>query len=287
MAEQRDDGKPGSEPGTDIEPKAGGQPAPQLDEEQLRQFQQFQQFQDYLKFTEAQNQGIVPSQPAQPVAQPYGQPPAPPGPPPGELVKAPRPRAPRWLRRLGGKVVAWLIAILLIAIAGTIVYRQIFPSDTGKTSEQIASEGGGTYKTNKILTSASPFEAVRSVYDGIAQHGAGQKSMVDLVCGKFEESTQQQFAIDVNAKDCRDAVERLHSEVKTGGINDYAESISKRSGWPPGDVVVVKSCDFTITGGPALGDFTVSKVQNSQWLITGHAPGPKTCPPPAPSTTPS
>ncbi|MEV6909703.1 hypothetical protein [Amycolatopsis sp. NPDC051071] len=286
MAEQRDDGKPGSEPGTDIEPKAGGQPAPQLDEEQLRQFQQFQQFQDYLKFTEAQSQGLAPSQPAQPVTQHYGgQPPAPPGPPPGELVKAPRPRAPRWLRRLGGKLVAWMIAILLIAIAGTIAYRQIFPSDDGKTSQQVASEGGGTYKTNKILTSASPYEAVRSVYDGIAQHGAGQKSMVDFVCGRFEERTQQQFAIDVNAADCKDAVEKLHAEAR--GADDYAESISKRSGWPPGNSVIVKSCDFTISGGPALGDFTVSLVNDGQWLITGHTPGPKACPPPSPTTTPS
>ncbi len=288
VAEQRDDGKPGNEPGTDIEPKATGEPAPRLDEEQLRQFQQFQQFQDYLKFTEAQKQGLAPAvPPAQPAAQQYAQPPAPPDPPPGELTRSPRPRAPRWLRRLGGKVIAWLIAILLIAIAGTIVYRQIFPSDDGKTSEEIAAEGGGTYKTNKILTSASPYEAVRSVYDGIAQHGTGQRNMVDLVCGKFEERTQQQFAIDVNAKDCRDAVERLHAEVKPGGINDYAESISKRSGWPPGDTVVVKSCDFIITGGPALGDFTVSQVEKGQWLITGHTPGPKTCPLPPPSTTPS
>lgn len=289
MAEQRDDGKPGNEPGTDIEPKASGQPAPGLDAEQLRQFQQFQQFQDYLKFTEAQKQGIVPAPPSAPVTQHsphYGHPPVPPGPPPGELTTSSRPRAPRWLRRLGGKVIAWLIAILLIAIAGTIVYRQIFPSDDGKTSEQIASEGGGTYKTNKILTSASPYEAVRSVYDGIAQHGTGQKSMVDLVCGRFEERTQQQFAVDVNATDCRDAVEKLHSEVKAGGINDYAESISKRSGWPPGESVLVKSCDFTIVGGPALGDFTVSQVEKGQWLITGHAPGPKTCAPLPPSTTP-
>ncbi|WP_236725209.1 hypothetical protein [Amycolatopsis orientalis] len=249
MAEQRDDGKPGSEPGTDIEPKAGGQPAPRLDEEQLRQFQQFQQFQDYLKFTEAQQQGLVPSQPAQPVTQHYGgQVPGPPGPPHGELVPAPRPRMPRWLRRLGGKLLAWVIVIALICIGATIAYRQIFPDSEGKTSEQIAAEGGGTYKTNKILTSASPYEAVRSVYDGIAQHGVGEKSMVDLVCGKFEERTQQQFAIDVNAKDCRDAVERLHAEVKPGGINDYAESISKRTGWPPGESVLVKSCDFTISG---------------------------------------
>ncbi|WP_410656629.1 hypothetical protein [Amycolatopsis sp. lyj-112] len=279
MAEQRDDGKPGNEPGTDIEPKAGGQPAPRIDEEQLRQFQQFQQFQDYLKFTEAQKQGLTPSEPAQPLTQHYGgQPPAPPGPPPGELVKPPRPRAPRWLRRLGGKVVAWLIAILLIAIAGTIVYRQIFPSDEGKTSEQIAAEGGGRYRTNHVF-STSPYEAVRFVYHNVAQ------GRVDDACGRFEENIQTTFALDLGYEDCRLAVEGLHAQVTKK--NDYAESLPSYTSVPvEGTTLTIDSCTYAVKGGPALGTFTVTQVDKGQWLITRHAPGPKICPPPPPSTTP-
>lgn len=280
MAEQRDDGKPGNEPGTDIEPKAGGQPAPQIDEEQLRQFQQFQQFQDYLKFTEAQKQGLEPAQPPQPLAQHYGgQPPAPPGPPPGELTKPPRPRAPRWLRRLGGKLVAWLIAILLIAIAGTIVYRQIFPSDEGKTSQQIAAEGGGKYRTNHVF-STSPYEAVRFVYHNIAQ------GRVDDACGRFEENIQTTFALDLGYEDCRLAVEGLHAQVTRK--NDYAESLPSYTSEPvKGTTLTIDSCTYAVKGGPALGTFTVTQVEKGQWLITRHLPGPKTCPPPPPSTTPS
>lgn len=277
MAEQRDDGKPGNEPGTDIEPKASGRPAPALDEEQLRQFQQFQQFQDYLKFTEAQKQGIVPSQPAQPVPQQYGQPPVPP--PPGELTRAPRPRAPRWLRRLGGKVIAWLIAILLIAIAGTIVYRQIFPSDEGKTSGQIAAEGGGKYRTNHVF-STSPYEAVRFVFHNVAQ------GRVDDACGRFQENIQTTFALDVGYQDCRLAVEGLHAQVTRK--NDYAESLPSYTSEPvTGTTLTIDSCKYPIKGGPALGTFTVSQVEKGQWLITGHAPGPKTCAPLPPSTTPN
>ena len=182
------------------QPPALPQPSdaqPALDPEQLRQFQQFQQFQDYLRFTQVQqgNQpapspdaGLVPaaanqatSQQAsyQPATQQGWQPPVPPGPPgtlaPYEEPRRPRRGAPRWLKRLGGKVLGWVIVLLLIGIAATWAYRHFFPSDAGKSSAQIAAEGGGTYHTNQILTTASPYESVRRVYDGIAQHGPGQQ----------------------------------------------------------------------------------------------------------------
>jgi hypothetical protein len=58
------------------------------------------------------------------------------------------------------------------------------------------------------------------------------------------------------------------------------------SGSVPGDVVTIDSCSFSITGGPALGVFTVTKVELGQWLITGHAPGPSRCNG-TPTTTPT
>jgi hypothetical protein len=51
-------------------------------------------------------------------------------------------------------------------------------------------------------------------------------------------------------------------------------------------VVTIDSCSFSITGGPALGVFTVSKVELGQWLITSHAPGPAKCSG-TPTTTPT
>jgi hypothetical protein len=279
-----------------------GQPA--LDPEQLRQFQQFQQFQDYLRFTQAQqgNQpapapdaGLVPAGAQQqtshqPATQPGWQPPVPPGPPgalaPYEEPRRPRRGAPRWLKRLGGKVLGWVIVLLLIAIAATWAYRHFFPSDAGKSSAQIAAEGGGTYHTNQILTTASPYESVRRVYDGIAQHGPGQRSMVDHVCGLFDQAGQQQFAADLGYPTCAAAVPGIHDKMdkSPGSVDAYAESIDKHSGWPPGDTVQVNSCAFTITGGPALGDFAVKQVEKGQWLIVGHSRGPSTCTAP-PTTT--
>jgi hypothetical protein len=299
VAEQRDDGKPGA----DIEPAGSSTPAaqppaqspaqppaqPPIDPQELEQFRQFQQFQDYLKFTQTQqgNQPAPPQGAGQVQQYAGGQPPLPPG-PPRELVPAERRRrpAPKWLTWLGKKVIAWVLAFVVLAVAGTWLYNHYFPNDAGKSSAQLAQEGGGTYHTNQILTTASPYESVRRVYDGIAQHGPGVKSMVDHVCGLFDDATQQQFAADLNYPSCPDAVAGLHNRLEQGPgkVDDYAESISKKSGWPPGPTVLVRSCDFTISGGPALGDFVVKQVEKGQWLISGHQPGPAACSSAPPTT---
>ncbi|HWD04224.1 MAG TPA: hypothetical protein VG674_17440 [Amycolatopsis sp.] len=329
MAEQHDHGQPdGTQPAPGGSPRSPGQqqhaqdetgasnlparpqpsgeqptaPPPGIDPAELAQFRQFQQFQDYLRFTQAQqgNQPapvpdapLVPVGSHQPQAPPSGWPPAPPN-HPGALApyeEPPRPRrpVPRWLKRLGGKVLGWVVVLLIIGIAATWAYHHFFPSDDGKSSAQVAAEGGGTYHTNQILTTASPYESVRRVYDGIAQDGPGQKSMADHVCGLFDQQTQQKFAEDLGYPDCRAAVDGLHRKLDPapGSVNNYAESINRHDGWPPGDTVRVNSCDFTITGGPALGDFTVKQVEKGQWLIVGHSPGPAQCPPTTSTTAPS
>ncbi|MEC3976492.1 hypothetical protein [Amycolatopsis sp. H20-H5] len=286
MAEQRDDGQTGVEPGTGIQPAGPAHPAvpppdsAPLDAEQLRQFQQFQQFQDYLKFTEAQGQGgLVPAPSQQPVPQQSWQPPVP-VPPPGQLVPPERPprKAPRWLTWLVRKLLGWLVAVLLLIIAGTWAYHHFFPSDDAQTSEQVAAQGGGTYKTRHILTTASPYESVRRVYDAIAQHGAGAASMVDHGCGLFDERTQLQFPADLGYPDCAAAIAGLHDQVGKGMKTAYAESVPSDLSEPlPGKTVTIRSCAFRIVGGPALGDFIVTQVEGNQWLITGHLPGPKSC----------
>lgn len=264
MAEQRDDGKPG----TGIEPAGTKQPAPQLDPQQLAEFEQFKKFQEYLRFTETQQGSrpgaeVVPAQPARP--------------------DRPRPKLPRWLAWLGKKVLGWIIAIVLLAIAGTILYNHFFPSDSGKSSEQVAREGGGKWHTNHVF-SKNPYEAVRFVYQDIAQ------GSIEDACGRFQyEPTknidiQAKFAADLGQGDCRQAVQAINAQVTNK--NDYAESLPSYISEPLiGDTVTIDSCTFPIQGGPALGVFTVSKVELGQWLITGHTPGPAKCPAPPPTPT--
>ncbi|MBE1499017.1 hypothetical protein H4696_006117 [Amycolatopsis lexingtonensis] len=290
MAEQRDDGKPGSE----VEPAGSSTPAsppaqPPMDPAQLEQFRQFQQFQDYLRFTQSQqgNQpapppdaGVVQAPPSQPAPQQGGA--QPPMIPPGyQLVPAERRRAPKWVSWLGKKVLAWVLALVILAVAGTWLYNHFFPNDSGKTSAQLAQEGGGKYHTNHLF-STNPYEAVRFVYHNIAQ------GRIADACGRFQnEGTrdiQTQFAQDIaqtfrqNAAqtDCKKAVEFLTTQVTNK--NDYAESLPSSVSAPlPGDTVTIDSCTFSVQGGPALGVFTVSQVDKGQWLITGHAIGPAKC----------
>ena len=271
--------RPGDEPEDrgELEPRRPAEPAPdpaQLDPEQLRQFQQFQQFQHYLRFTEAQQQGqLTPTaqQGAPPVPPPtYGGQVqvAPPLPPPGPKIKVPR-----WVKRLAGKLLSALLILIVLIIAGKLAYDHFFPSNNDD-NRPAAETGGGTYHTNKIL-STQPFEAVRSVYDAIGQKGGTPDDMVAKACGRFSDAIQPQFGTDTGYPDCRQAVLALHDQVTN--VNDYLESIYPKSYDPNASSITIDSCDFTISGGPALGVFTVTKVEKGQWLITGHQPGPKTC----------
>ncbi|HVW44136.1 MAG TPA: hypothetical protein VHC18_22570 [Amycolatopsis sp.] len=264
------------EPRRPADPAPAAQPAqpPQLDPEQLRQFQQFQQFQDYLRFTEARQQGEV-----VPITQ-QGSPPVPPPPYGGQVQVAPPPppprpkiTVPRWVKRLGGKILSALIILIVLVIAGKLAYNHFFPSNNDD-NRPAAETGGGTYHTNKIL-STQPYEAVRTVYDAIGQKDPNPENMVAKACGRFREDIQQKFAQDMGYPDCRQAVLALHPQVTN--VNDYLESIFPKQYDPDAPSITVDSCDFTISGGPALGVFTVTKVEKGQWLITGHEPGPKTC----------
>jgi hypothetical protein len=277
VAEQRDDGKPGS----DIEPAGSNPPAsqPPMDPAQLEQFRQFQQFQDYLKFTQSQqgNQpapppdaGMVQAPPSQPATQDSGAGRPPVIPPGYQLVPTERRRAPKWVSWLGKKVIAWALAIVILGLAGTWLYNHFFPNDSGKTSAQLAQEGGGKYQTNHIL-STSPYEAVREVYDAVAQN------LVPQACGRMDEPIQQKFAQDLGYADCQVAVHELNRKVTNK--NKYAESMPSSVSEPyPGDRFTISSCKFGIEGGPALGAFTVAKVPKGQWLIVEHTNEPTPCP---------
>ncbi|WP_431877545.1 hypothetical protein [Amycolatopsis sacchari] len=189
---------------------------------------------------------------------------------------------PRFVKRILASVLSALIFLAVLGVAGKLLYDHFFPP---QDDDRPASEtGGGTYHANKIL-STQPYEAVRTVYDAIAQKDPNPESMVARACGRFREDIQQTFAEDMGYPDCRQAVLALHAQVTK--VNDYAESIPSYVSGQQGDVLTIDSCQFTISGGPALGVFTVTRVEKGQWLITGHAPGPRTCPPPSTAATPT
>lgn len=290
VVEQRDDRRgdperqahgdtPAPETSTEITASPGNPPpAPPIDAEQLRQFRQFQQFQQFLRFQEAQHQAGTDLTPVATGETSTARPPAALPPPPPS-----RPRAPGWLRWLGKKLLGWLIFFLLLAMALTWAYNYFFGTGDESGSESAAKLGGGTYHTEEIL-STEPHEAVRQVYDAIAQESPRTNGpLVAQACGRFDDRTQQRFATNLGYPDCRQAVLALHERVTH--VNDYAESIRPRRYDPDATNLRIDSCDFDIQGGPALGVFTVTRVEMGQWLITGHEPGPATCPAPTAATT--
>lgn len=162
--------------------------------------------------------------------------------------------------------------LLLVGLALTWAYNHFFGTNEDE-NRPAAETGGGTYHANRIL-STKPYEAVREVYDGIAQN------LVPQTCGRFDEAVQQRFATNMGAADCRIAVAQLHAQVTN--VNAYAESIPSSTSRPvEGATLRIDSCAFAIEGGPNLGTFSLTKVDRGQWLITGHEPGPASCPVPA------
>ncbi|EHR48962.1 hypothetical protein SacmaDRAFT_0666 [Saccharomonospora marina XMU15] len=285
VAEQRPDGRHDPEPQAGAEVGPVQDAAPQHpDPEQLRQFEQFQQFQQFLRFQEAQRAqrqiGTELTQHGQQSLLPTGT---------QDLVPQPPPtgsKVPGWLRWLGKKLLGWLIFFILLAIALTWAYNYFIGGDDDNSSESAAKMGGGTYKTNELL-SKEPHEAVRSVYDAIAQTDPRTNTpLIADACGRFDNDNrqiQQRFASNLGYADCRQAVLGLHAEVTN--VNDYAESIHPRRYDANAGSLRIDSCDFDVKGGPALGVFTVTQVEFGQWLITGHEPGPATCPKPTTATT--
>ncbi|WP_228004395.1 hypothetical protein [Amycolatopsis sp. YIM 10] len=218
-------------------------------------------------------------QPSQQQWLPAQQPPQPP--PPA------RPKVPRWLKWIGKKVLGWLILLLLLALLATWAYNHFFPSDNDELPAPEA--GRGTYSATELLQ-PNPYRAVQLVYQQIAQ------GLPDMACGNLSKAAQAKFAADLGFADCAQAVNQLSTEVTNK--TQYSQSIPfNKSGQPPGDVVVIDSCDYEIKGGGrALGVFTVERqhtdasggqVKGEQWLITGHEPGPNPCSGAKPSAPPS
>lgn len=292
VAEQREHGEAPSggqqdttpDGASELEQHTAGEPGPPgIDSDQLRQFQQFQQFQEFQRYQQLQHRpGHHPAAPPPQQQSPQlpQQQPQPPQSP--QSPRRRRLRAPRLVRWLLKKVLAWLIAVIVVvlllnwvttSVLGVSVLDSLFGSDD---EEQPAAEtGGGTYHTNTILKK-DPYAAVRGVYDMIAKD---VKEPLQT-CGRFDRKTRQVFATHLGYDDCAEAVRQLQSQVTDA--NAYAESVSRRSQSSHNDDTVrISSCDFDISGGPALGTFTVHQVDRGQWLITGHSTGPRQCPTPS------
>ena len=244
------------------------QPAPppavraptEITPEQVRQFQEFQQFQELMR--KAADDGLQP--PATPpppgFLQPWGPPPK-------------QPSAPvRFLKALAGKIVTGIIVVLLLVVGGYLAIDYFFGADE---EQGPASETGGRGPQGNRIYSTNPYEAVRQIYDYIAQNRDGVKD-TNLVCLKFTEDAAERFAGNLGYPDCEAAVIAVSEEVTDPDA--YAESMPSASQEEvTGDIIRISSCEDNIRGGieggPPLGVFTATKIEGSvggQWIISGH-----------------
>lgn len=268
VAEQRSE----DEPGTDIEPAPPALPADPEELRRFRDFQEFQQFQEFQRFQELQRSGeLEPTfpTPEQPAPQ--------------------RRQVPGWLRSAVGKVISALLVLAAVIIGLAWAINHFLGGPEPETPAEQAKQGGKK-ETATELYASDPYEAVRRVYDDIAQEN------IDHACLRFAEGSAAQFAQHLGYPSCEDAVRSISAEVRAAnGANAYAESLpsstpgeryQELSGVEPGGTITVDSCAAAvdpagINGGPALGVFTVTKLPNAygeQWSITGHTAGPEKCP---------
>jgi len=248
-------------------------PAEPVDEEELRQFREFQEFQRFLEHKRDHGEELVPAE-----SKENGQ----------------RRRPPAWLTAFGGKLLTAALVLIAVAAGAAWAINHYLGGSSEPSTEELAEQGGKKATATKLYAS-DPYEAVRDIYNRIAQVVPETgRPQVSKVCLRFSQEGRNQFAADMGAPTCAAAVIALNKQVTN--VTDYVESLPtsipynlyyKVARTKEGESHAIDSCaaarswSGTITGGPALGTFIATKIPNAegqQWLITGHKPGPRHCP---------
>jgi hypothetical protein len=270
-----------------------------MDAEEYRRFQEFQRFQDYQRFVEAQRQGAnlpVPVQPGQPV--PHHQVPQQPPLPPHQqqhaihtqlegmrqqLARIERVTNPpvwkkilhsKWLHRLVG-----LLIIAIIAVWGVPTLINHYFGGNDNPGGPAALHPGTIQGSGRL--EKHPRDAVAAVYHIIAT------TPPDTACLEFTSAAAAQFARDMHAADCTQAVRTIHDGLDANGVNGYSFVVIPASAMiQQGNTVQISSCAMQLDGGPRLGLFVVTENQYQEWQITGHRNEPNPCPAPSSTTVP-
>ncbi|MBB5910583.1 hypothetical protein [Actinoalloteichus hymeniacidonis] len=221
-------------PAVPTEPPAGNA-ADQLDPVARREFEEFRRFQEFQRYK---------------AAHPDGAPPEPP--------------APLWRRILRNKFVRKLLMLLILLFVALTFVECAFGgrgSGSGAGGESPGFGTGGSVRPN------SPRETVRTVYHYIGHHEAGDQRP----CSFFTTGAAIQFAEAHGTADCATAVTELAGQV-TDAEAYASPEIDSQTNQVDGDRTEVSSCDsISVRGGPALGDFQLSRHPDGGWEITGYA----------------
>lgn len=262
---------------TDNEPPT---PPHGMDADEYRRFQEFQRFQDYQRFVEAQRQGAnlpVPVQPGQPVPH-HPQPPALETQLDGmrqQLARIERvTNPPLWKKILGNKWLhraVWLVIVIAIAVWGIPMLIQHYFGNHANADNQANTP---LPKEQSGILPEGPHQAVADVYMFVAENNAR------YTCLLFSNAAAKQFATALGTATCAQAVPSVHGQVTDA--SSYGQPDLTQLPSPQGASMIISSCDFTVTGGPRLGTFTLTR-QEQGWEITNYLAA---APCPAPSSVP-
>lgn len=256
-----------------------------MDADEYRRFQEFQRFQDYQRFVEAQREGEhlpVAAQPGQPVphhseqqlrTQLEGM--------RQQLARIEKVTNPptwkkilqnKWLHRAIG-----LIVVIILAVYGIPALIGHYFGNNDNPGGQAALHPGEIEGSGRL--EQNPWDAVAAVYHIVAENPP------DTACYEFSVPARTQFATDMGAATCLDAVRRIHA-----GLSDAAKSAYSTVQIPNNGVSTnperISSCSMTLDAGPRLGLFVVSENSAGEWQITGHRNEPNPCPTPTTTSAP-
>jgi hypothetical protein len=256
-----------------------------VDPETFRQYQEFQRFQEFQRYTQAKAPSGAPW-----TAEGGNLEPAAPRPDVHEQLAGVHARLqkiqdsqakiekvtnpPLWRKILRSTPFRWVIGILVLILLAAVGVPLLIQHYFGNHN-QVSGNGANPLPKNQSgALTTGPHQAVFDVYHFIAERDAKDG------CFIFSASAANAFARAFNTGSCSAAFAAIYPQVADApsyGNPDLTELPS-----PQGPRMTISSCDFSVTGGPRLGTFTVTQ-QDQGWEITGYQ-AQQPCP--ADSTTP-
>jgi hypothetical protein len=229
-------------------PSRGDDPDPEFDDFDPELFKRFRDYQEFKKFQEWEHHG-------------------------GTKGSTRRPGRPLWQRILLSRYVraplGCLVVLLVLGLVTYIVLLRFLHVDddpgVGPDGKQIR---GGPNQSNQVLPQ-SPKDAIRAVYQYTGVNNG------KLVCLLLTPDAAKTFAANLGAPTCEQAVAGAAAKVTDAGAYGNPK-FPDGSAVVTGDQADVRSCVTTVTGGPRLGLFHLSK-QSGGWLIIGHENEPIDC----------
>lgn len=287
------------------ENEPGQEPTGEWNAEQIRQFQEFQRFQAYLRFTESQGVPpeqqsggeLVPVQPHQPPDTPVippgtpGVPPGTPGVPPAlpldaqlasmreQLARIERAANPPWWRKLlRSRLVRWPILLLILAAIGIWGVPALVNHYIGGSAAPAGNGGLPVPKGQSPVLYTSANASVQGLYIEIAE-ATGQPGdrHPGSACLRFSDSAAAAFARQFGAPNCQAAITTLHGQLTDQQAYEATDLSALPEATTTQQAITISSCQYQVTGGPALGTFLLTRQQSAGWLITGYTP-PAACP---------